>query len=87
MANLKISDLQPTGYDLFSDSESYMMDLSEDELNTTHGGFLIPALTFVAARSPHIALHAVGEAAQIGTKFGPKARLGRDSIGPISWIP
>lgn len=39
MANIKIYNLQPAGYDLFSDSESYMMDLSENELNTTHGGF------------------------------------------------
>ncbi len=46
MANIKISNLQPAGYDLFSDSESYMMDLSENELNTTHGGFT-PILTTV----------------------------------------
>ena len=37
MANIKISDLRPTGYDLFSDSESYMRELSEAELDT-HGG-------------------------------------------------
>lgn len=78
MANLKISNLQPAGYDLFSDSESYMTNLSEDELNTTHGGFSIAG----------IILHIVGEAVQIGTKFNPKkVDHRRDDRGPVSWVP
>ena len=32
MASIKIANLQPAGADLFNDSESYMMNLSEDEL-------------------------------------------------------
>ncbi|MGB7441155.1 MAG: hypothetical protein WA919_08820 [Coleofasciculaceae cyanobacterium] len=38
MAKITISNLKPNGYELFSDSESYMMDLSENELNATNGG-------------------------------------------------
>lgn len=37
MATIAISNLHPAGYDLFSDSESYMMALSEDELQITGG--------------------------------------------------
>lgn len=38
MAKITVSDIKPAGHDLFSDSESYMVDLSENELDTTHGG-------------------------------------------------
>jgi hypothetical protein len=38
MANITISDLRPAGADLFSDSESYLNELSDSELNTTKGG-------------------------------------------------
>ncbi|MDT9178934.1 MAG: hypothetical protein P5702_15675 [Limnospira sp. PMC 1291.21] len=39
MANITISDLHPAGADLFSDSESYLYDLSESEmLGTLVGG-------------------------------------------------
>jgi hypothetical protein len=41
MANILISDLQPAGSGLFSDSESFiasMKDLSENELKMTLGG-------------------------------------------------
>ncbi|NES91861.1 hypothetical protein [Okeania sp. SIO2B9] len=37
MANINISDLRPAGADLFLDSESFMMDLSEEELDLTGG--------------------------------------------------
>lgn len=38
MANITISDLRPAGADLFSDSESYLDDLSEGQISSTHGG-------------------------------------------------
>jgi len=38
MATIAISDLHPAGYDLFSDSESYISSLSEDELGLQGGG-------------------------------------------------
>ncbi|MFN6569530.1 hypothetical protein [Dendronalium sp. ChiSLP03b] len=39
MANINISDLHSAGYDLFSDSELFINDLSEEELNI-QGGFI-----------------------------------------------
>ncbi|EAW44479.1 hypothetical protein PN465_00860 [Nodularia spumigena CS-584] len=38
MANIVISDLRPAGSELFMDSESYLTDLTNDELNHTSGG-------------------------------------------------
>ena len=37
MANINISDLRPAGADLFLDSESYLNDLTEGELDLTSG--------------------------------------------------
>ena len=37
MANIKVSDLQPSGYDLFSDSESFLSDISDNELHISGG--------------------------------------------------
>jgi len=37
MASIKISDLRPAGANLFSDSESYLNDLSEEELGINGG--------------------------------------------------
>lgn len=49
MATIKISDLRPTGSDLFSDSEGYMNDLGESEFDGIYGG-LTPALVLSAFR-------------------------------------
>ncbi|MDF5706645.1 MAG: class IIb bacteriocin, lactobin A/cerein 7B family [Nostoc sp. S4] len=38
MATIKISDLQPIGYQFFFDSESYLNELTDEELKLTHGG-------------------------------------------------
>lgn len=40
MASITILDLRPTGSDLFSDSESFFNDLSEEEAYQTHGGWV-----------------------------------------------
>ncbi|NEP28094.1 hypothetical protein [Moorena sp. SIO3I6] len=37
MANIAISDLHPVGANLFEDSESFMMDLSDDQLDVKGG--------------------------------------------------
>ncbi|RCJ19626.1 hypothetical protein A6770_05650 [Nostoc minutum NIES-26] len=47
MANINISDLRPTGLELFSDSEGYMDELSYSEYNSIYGG-LTPALVWSA---------------------------------------
>lgn len=38
MTHIKISDLKPAGSSLFSDSESYLKELSNEDLNL-QGGF------------------------------------------------
>jgi hypothetical protein len=38
MPTIKISDLHPTGAELFSDSESYMNELGDNEINLINGG-------------------------------------------------
>jgi hypothetical protein len=45
MATINISDLRPTGSDLFSDSEGYMMELTEYELGVQGG-----AITTVSSK-------------------------------------
>ncbi len=49
MASIKISNLHPTGAELFSDSEGYMNDLGDSEFDGIHGG-LTPALFVATAR-------------------------------------
>lgn len=49
MPTIKISELRPTGSDLFSDSEGYMNDLDESEFEGIYGG-LTPALVLSAVR-------------------------------------
>lgn len=54
MATINISDLRPTGSDLFSDSEGYMNDLGESEFDEIYGGATPIAAFYVglaAARS------------------------------------
>jgi hypothetical protein len=47
MATIAIRDLQPLGYNLFSDGESYLMDISsEDELNAS-GGLIQSTTTYL----------------------------------------
>lgn len=57
MANIAISDLHPTGYDLFSDSESYMKDLSDGELDIQGG--VTPVLIGYAIVSSEVCLSLV----------------------------
>ncbi|WP_414572350.1 hypothetical protein [Nostoc sp. CCY 9925] len=39
MATINISDLRPTGSDLFSDSEGYMNELNDNEVDAIYGGY------------------------------------------------
>jgi len=49
MPTIKVADLKPEGYNLFSDSESYMKELSEDELGTgIYGGASTPICVVVS---------------------------------------
>ena len=44
MATIAISDLNTPGLDLFQDSESFLNELTEDELNMTRGGWWVKIL-------------------------------------------
>ncbi len=45
IATLVISDLRPAGYDLLSDSESFLSNLSEEGLSVQGGNRIIPGPT------------------------------------------
>ena len=45
MATIKILNLHTTGTELFSDSESYMNELGDNELNNTNGGIRLHTTT------------------------------------------
>lgn len=49
MADILISDLHPTGHELFSESESYLSDLEATELNATGG--VLPVIVVVTTVS------------------------------------
>jgi hypothetical protein len=51
MAKIKIDNIKPTGYELFSDFESYLKDLSEEEL-AVHGGIPTPIIPVVTSSEP-----------------------------------
>ncbi|MEQ9234320.1 hypothetical protein [Coleofasciculus sp. E2-BRE-01] len=41
MASIKITSLNMTGSDLFIDSESYLNELTDEDMNKTKGGIII----------------------------------------------
>lgn len=45
MAKIKIKDIQPTGADLFQDSENFLSDLDSDEMSNIAGGLIIDPVT------------------------------------------
>lgn len=45
MATINISDLRPTGSELFSDSETFMTDLVNSELGEVSGGGITQQIT------------------------------------------
>ncbi|MBE9037073.1 hypothetical protein [aff. Roholtiella sp. LEGE 12411] len=60
MANIKISDLRPSGYDLFADQESYLMSLTEDEIGTQGAGTWTAITTASSGACLSIGLTVVG---------------------------
>ncbi len=41
MSKLTVSDLNPAGFQFFQDSETFLIDLQEDDLRITRGGIFI----------------------------------------------
>ena len=69
MANIKISDLRPTGSELFADSESYMAELADSELDVS-GGLWTVAVR-LAAKSSVRCLNVINRANRINTPVTP----------------
>ena len=55
MASIAIPDLNTPGLDLFQDSESFLNELTEDELNMTRGG-ITPFIPYAIASSEPCAI-------------------------------
>lgn len=49
MSSITISNLQPAGLNLFSDSEGYLNDLTETEQNIQGGLWMVPFAATAAA--------------------------------------
>jgi hypothetical protein len=49
MSTIKISNLHPDGSDLFSDSESYMNELGDSQLDIIGGAFTTPVCAVAAS--------------------------------------
>lgn len=50
MSTISISDLKPSGLDLFSDSENYLDEISESEFTNVNGGISTPVCLSIGAR-------------------------------------
>ncbi|WP_019499241.1 hypothetical protein [Pseudanabaena sp. PCC 6802] len=48
MATIKINELNPAGSNLFNDSESFMADLTDEQISSTRGGCLGGVVTITA---------------------------------------
>lgn len=50
MANISISDLSPAGSDLFTDFNTFLRDLDDNEFSEITGGFIyLPSIVIVIA--------------------------------------
>jgi hypothetical protein len=58
MADIQISDLKITGSDLFNDTENYLQDLSDEEVDFQGG--LTPLINFGYASSQGCAMGVAG---------------------------
>ncbi len=52
MAKLKINELQVTGTELFADAETFLNDLTDEELKGAVGGQLLYTTTIIGPISP-----------------------------------
>lgn len=56
MATIKISELYPTGYELFQDAETFLNELTEKEINSVAGGEDIQLLLADAVQGQNITI-------------------------------
>jgi hypothetical protein len=74
MASIAISNLDTLGFDLLSDSESFLGEVNDRELTATVGG-ITPVITFTAA--------ALGEVVVWNVAFGTGFALGAMTAGGV----
>ncbi len=68
MANIVISELHTVGFELFSDSESYMSELGDNELVSVNGGIVTtPFCAAAAVSSANCGYAAVAAGAWVGS--------------------
>lgn len=48
MSTISISNLSPTGFNLFSDAENYLDELSDSDLTEITGGVATPTISLIA---------------------------------------
>ncbi|HLO83399.1 MAG TPA: class IIb bacteriocin, lactobin A/cerein 7B family [Nostocaceae cyanobacterium] len=72
MAAITIEQLQSTGLDLFTDSESFLYDLSSDDLGNVNGG-----------ATPTVTLSSAGCAAAAGAVVGALAVAGGYALSKL----
>ncbi|WP_017318970.1 hypothetical protein [Mastigocladopsis repens] len=49
MANIKLNDLRPVGSDFFADNESYLNELTDNELGVTGGIITLDSVASLAS--------------------------------------
>ncbi|MBE9197503.1 MULTISPECIES: hypothetical protein [unclassified Nodularia (in: cyanobacteria)] len=49
MATIQIDNLKPSGFDLLADEESFLHEVSDEQMGLTYGGITPFAALFVAA--------------------------------------
>ena len=79
MATIKINNLNTAGFDLFNDSESYLNDLTDDEMSLTQGGSSILCYygimaSMYAARSSIGCINAANAVVIAGYNYGKKQK-------------
>jgi hypothetical protein len=79
MAIIKINNLNTAGFDLFNDSESYLNDLTDDEMSLTQGGsspvcYFAMMSGIYAARSSFGCVNAANAAVIAVTSYGQKKK-------------
>ncbi|MBA4444485.1 class IIb bacteriocin, lactobin A/cerein 7B family [Cylindrospermopsis raciborskii] len=68
MANISISDLRPAGVDFFSDSESFLDDLNDNELYNVSGGLAPITITVVTSTFACGLVVGIAIAVYVGTR-------------------
>ena len=86
MPTIKISDLHPTGSELFHDSESYMNELGDGELDIINGGFSPISISVrVSIAASKAASGAVKRSVGRATPYTPQFDPGQSPRTPASF--